>query len=70
MYYLGPSSYAQDATQLSTKKLSAINSSIATSVPVECLFSHVGLTQSELRNRLNPNLLESLTLIKDNIKYF
>ena len=42
----------------------------ATSVPAECLFSHVGLTQSELRNRLNPNLLESLTLIKDNIKYF
>lgn len=38
----------------------------ATSVPSEALFSQVGLIQTELRNRLNPNLLESLTLLKEN----
>ena len=38
-----------------------------TSVPVECLFSQVGLTQTDLRNRLCPDLLESLTLIKTHL---
>ena len=41
-----------------------------TSVPVECLFSQVGLTQTDLRNRLSPDLLESLTLIKNHLQYF
>ena len=40
----------------------------ATSVPSEALFSQVGLTQTDLRNRLKPSLLESLSLIKDHIK--
>jgi hypothetical protein len=39
-----------------------------TSVPSECLFSHVGLIATKLRSRLSPMLLESLTLIKDNVK--
>ena len=38
-----------------------------TSVPVESLFSQVGLTQTDLRNRLSPDLLESLTLIKNHL---
>ena len=38
-----------------------------TSLPAECLFSQVGLTQTDLRNRLSPDLLESLTLIKNNL---
>jgi hypothetical protein len=37
-----------------------------TSVPSECLFSHVGLIASKLRSRLSPMLLESLVFIKDN----
>ena len=38
-----------------------------TSVPSECLFSHVKLTLTEIRNRLNSALLEQLTVIKDNL---
>ena len=37
-----------------------------TSVPSEQLFSQVGLIQTELRNRLNPFLLNMLTVIKEN----
>ena len=44
----------------------AILSVPATSVPSECLFSHAGLIQTEIRNRLSPVLLESIVLIKDN----
>ena len=36
-----------------------------TSVPSECLFSHAGLINTYLRNRLSPNTLETLTFLKD-----
>ena len=39
----------------------------ASSVPAECMFSHVGLFQSDTRNRLKPILQELLTIIIDNI---
>ena len=40
---------------------------MATSVPSESLFSQSGLIATELRNRLNPFLLEDLTLLKENM---
>ena len=42
----------------------------ATSVPSECLFSHDGLINSFLRNRLKPTTLEQLTFVKDNMYIF
>lgn len=38
----------------------------ATSVPAECLFSKAGIIQSELRNRLNPDLLEYYCFLSHN----
>ena len=38
-----------------------------TSVSSECLFSHAGLINTYLRNRLSPNTLETLTFLKDNM---
>ncbi len=38
-----------------------------TSVSSECLFSHAGLINSFLRNRLKPTTLEKLTFVKDNM---
>jgi hypothetical protein len=33
-------------------------------LPSECLFSHAGLINTYLRNRLSPNTLETLTFFK------
>ena len=38
----------------------------ATSVPSECVFSRVGEIQDDLRNRLDPAILEMLVFLKDN----
>lgn len=38
----------------------------ASSVPSECLFSIIGIIQNELRNRLGPDVLEDITIIKEN----
>ena len=38
----------------------------ASSVPSECLFSSTGLIQTEIRNRLSPETLESITFLKEN----
>lgn len=38
----------------------------ATAVPSESLFSGAGLTQTDLRNRLNPENLDKLNFIKTN----
>lgn len=40
----------------------------ATSVPAECLFSHVGQTVTALRNRLNYEYVEALTFIRENME--
>ena len=42
---------------------------MATLVPCESLFSQTGIIANELRNRLNPFLLEEPTLLKENV-YF
>ena len=41
----------------------------ATSVPSECLFSSTRLKHTDLRNRLAPNTLENVTLLKENLKF-
>ena len=41
----------------------------STSVPAECLFSHVGLVVSKLRNRLSPSTLETLIMLKENLEF-
>jgi hypothetical protein len=38
-----------------------------TSVQSECLFSHAGLINTYLRNRLSPTTLEPLTFLKDQL---
>ena len=38
-----------------------------TLMPSECLFSHAGLINTYLRNRLSPNTLDTLTFLKDNM---
>ena len=38
----------------------------ATSVPAECLFSKAGIIQTELRNRINPKLLEYYCFLNHN----
>ena len=40
----------------------------ASSVPSECLFSHVGLIYTPLRNRLNYKNLEHITYIRENMR--
>ncbi len=47
-----------------TKLAKIVLSVTATSVPSESLFSKAGITSNNLRNRLNPNLLEKLVFIK------
>jgi hypothetical protein len=42
----------------------------ATSVPSECLFSTVGLIQTDLRNRLAQETLQSITILKENMNFF
>ena len=42
---------------------------MATSVPCESLFSQTGIIANELRNILNPFLLEELTLLKENVHF-
>ena len=51
-----------------TRIVRIIHSVPATSVPSESLFSRAGLTQTYLRNRLEPSHLEQLTFIKDNLE--
>ena len=40
---------------------------VATSVPSESLFSHTGMVQTDLRNRLSPDTLENIMFIKENL---
>jgi hypothetical protein len=46
-----------------TKLAKIVLSVTATSVPSESLFSQAGITSNNLRNRLDPNLLEKLVLL-------
>jgi hypothetical protein len=41
---------------------------VASSVPSECLFSHVGLITTPLRNRLSYISLQYITYIKENMR--
>jgi len=41
----------------------------ATSVPSECLFSHVCLIATYLRNRLHHSNLEAMSFIKENMDH-
>ena len=41
----------------------------ATSAQSECLFSSTGQIQTDLRNRLAPNTLENITILKENLKF-
>ena len=49
-----------------TKLARIILSLPATSVPSESLFSQAGITNTDLRNRLRPNLLEQIVFLKSN----
>ena len=40
---------------------------VATSVPSESLFSHIGLIQTDIRNRLSPDTLENIVFLKENL---
>jgi hypothetical protein len=57
----------KDSYPLLTKIAKNLLTSTASSVPSEALFSKAGLTQTELRNRLTPDTLEKLVILKENI---